>query len=87
MDSDDEEEKSSSLLDHFSSIADHLSQTAKSEHTMKSNLDHMLNLIKGFQSSVKERTQLLHAWRVKTFLAQHKSMKLESVIGIEKDFL
>jgi hypothetical protein len=77
----------SSLLESFSAIAEQLQNTASSEHTIKSNFDAIINLIKGFQPSLKERSQLIHAWKVKTFLKGQKHQKLDSVIGIEKDTL
>ena len=44
-----------SLIKNFDVIANKLHETSSSDHTIKSNLDALINLIKGFQPILKER--------------------------------
>lgn len=87
FDSDNEEINRGSLLQHFTSIADTLQATATSDHTMKSNLDAIINLIKGFQPSLRDRSELIRAWKIKKLVSGQKQQKIDSVNGIEKDNL
>ena len=54
-----------SIIKNFEAMAEKLQLTAASDHSIKSNLDGIINLIRGFQPTMKERSQLIYTWKVK----------------------
>jgi hypothetical protein len=65
-----------------------LLETANADHTIKASLDAVVNQVRGFYPTIKERSQFIHAWKIKTFVAGQKEQKMsQSNNPIDRDNL